>query len=82
MYRSSPARKYGPLALLASVEALARNLAQLDGQLAGASQPSAQAGRVDMGLADISPHGWRDVVDRVRRQLTPDSALFRLAARS
>ena len=74
-------REAGPLALLASVEALARNLAQLDGQLAGASQPSAQAGRVDMGLADISPHGWRDVVDRVRRQLTPDSALFRHALR-
>ncbi|RZM00331.1 MAG: TIGR01666 family membrane protein [Variovorax sp.] len=69
------------LALLASVEALARNLAQLDGQLAGASQPSAQAGRTDMGLFDRSPHGWRDSVERVRRQLTPKSALFRHALR-
>ena len=69
------------LALLASVEALARNLAQLDGQLAGASQPSAQAGRTDMGLFDRTPHGWRDSVERVRRQLTPKSPLFRHALR-
>lgn len=69
------------LSLLASVDALARNLAQLDGQLAGASQPSAQAGRTEMGLFDRSPRSWRDVVDRVRRQLTPRSALFRHALR-
>jgi YccS/YhfK family integral membrane protein len=74
-------REPGPLALLASVDALARNLAQLDGQLAGASQPSAQAGRIDMGLADGSPHGWRDILERMRRQLTPGSALFRHALR-
>jgi len=68
-------------ALLASVEALGRNLAQLDGQLAGASQPAAQAGRTDMDLFDRSPRGWRDAVERVRRQLTPRSPLFRHAVR-
>ncbi|CAN7290405.1 YccS family putative transporter [Variovorax sp. LjRoot84] len=69
------------LALLASIEALARNLLQLDGQLAGASQPAAQAGRTDMGLFDRSPRSWREVMERVRRQLTPRSALFRHALR-
>lgn len=68
-------------ALLASIEALARNLAQLDGQLAGASQPTAKAGRNDMGLLDRSPRSWRDAADRVRRQLSPKSALFRHALR-
>ncbi|MGJ7565335.1 YccS family putative transporter [Variovorax sp. GB1R11] len=69
------------LALLASVEALARNLALLDGQLVGASQPSARAGRTEMGLFDRSPRSWRDAVERVRRQLTPRSPLFRHALR-
>ncbi|MFM9926455.1 YccS family putative transporter [Variovorax sp. H27-G14] len=69
------------LALLASVEALARNLAQLDGQLVGASQPSARAGRTEMGLFDRSPRSWRDAVERVRRQLTARSPLFRHALR-
>jgi YccS/YhfK family integral membrane protein len=69
------------LMLLGSVEALARNLAQLDGQLTGASQPSARAGRTEMGLFDRSPRSWRDAVERVRRQLTPRSPLFRHALR-
>jgi len=69
------------LVLLASVEALARNLAQLDGQLAGASQPSARAGRTEMGLFDRSPRSWRDAFERVRRQLTVRSPLFRHALR-
>jgi YccS/YhfK family integral membrane protein len=69
------------LALLASVEALARNLALLDGQLVGASQPSARAGRTEMGLFDRSPRSWRDAVERVRRQLTTRSPLFRHALR-
>ncbi len=69
------------MTLLASVDALARNLAQLDGQLAGATQPSAKAGRNDMGLLDRSPRSLRDVLERVRRQLTPQSPLFRHATR-
>jgi len=69
------------LALLASIEALARNLAQLDGQLAGAIEPSARAGRADMGLLDRSPRSWREKVERVRRQFTPESTLFRHALR-
>lgn len=71
----------GRLALLTSVEALARNLALLDGQLAGASQPSARAGRTEMGLFDRSPRSWRDAVERVRRQLTTRSPLLRHALR-
>ncbi|MDM0103557.1 YccS family putative transporter [Variovorax sp. J22R24] len=80
-YEHAHARDPRRQALLASIEALARNLAQLDGQLAGASQPSAKAGRDDMGLFDRSPRSWRDAVDRVRRQLSPKSALFRHALR-
>jgi YccS/YhfK family integral membrane protein len=67
--------------LLASVEALARNLALLDGQLVGASEPSARAGRTEMGLFDRSPRSWRDAVERVRRQLAVRSPLFRHALR-
>lgn len=71
-------------ALLRSIEALARNLAQLDGQLAGASHtahPAARLGRTDMSLFDRSPQSWRDAAARVRRQLTPRSPLFRHAVR-
>ncbi|RYF63934.1 MAG: TIGR01666 family membrane protein, partial [Comamonadaceae bacterium] len=72
------------LALLGSVEALARNLAQLQGQLAGASHtahPAARLGRADMSLFDRSPRGWRDAWERVRRQCTPRSPLFRHGVR-
>jgi len=69
------------LALLTSVEAMARNLAQLDGQLAGASEPSARAGRTEMGLFDRSPRSWRDAAARVRGQLARRSPLFRHALR-
>ncbi|MDR6428855.1 YccS/YhfK family integral membrane protein [Variovorax paradoxus] len=69
------------VALLASVEALAWNLAQLERQLAGATEPSARAGRADMGLFDRSPRSGREMAERVRRQLTPRSALFRHALR-
>lgn len=75
------AQEPGRTSLLASVEALARNLARLDGQLAGATQPSASAGRNDMGLLDRTPRSTHDVVERVRRQLTPQSPLFRHATR-
>ncbi|MDQ0586291.1 YccS family putative transporter [Variovorax paradoxus] len=68
-------------ALLASVEAMAWNLAQLERQLAGATEPSARAGRADMGLFDRSPRSGREMVERVRRQFTPRSALFRHALR-
>ncbi|MDM0014433.1 YccS family putative transporter [Variovorax sp. J22P168] len=67
--------------LLEAVEALARNLVRLDAQLAGASQPSARAGRTEMKLFDRSPRSWHDAAERVRRQLTPRSALFRHALR-
>ncbi len=71
-------------ALLPSVEALARNLAQLDGQLAGASHtahPAAGLGRTDMSLLDRSPRSWRDAAERVQRQFTPRAPLFRHAMR-
>ncbi|WP_295529699.1 YccS family putative transporter [uncultured Pseudacidovorax sp.] len=69
---------------LPAIEALARNLALLDGQLAGASHtahPSARLGRTDMSLFDRSARDWRDALARVRRQLTPRSPLFRHAVR-
>ncbi|WP_234196162.1 YccS family putative transporter [Pseudacidovorax sp. NFM-22] len=69
---------------LPAIEALARNLALLDGQLAGASDtahPSARLGRTDMSLFDRSARDWRDALARVRRQLTPRSPLFRHAVR-
>ncbi|WP_261380380.1 YccS family putative transporter [Variovorax beijingensis] len=69
------------VALLASVEAMAWNLAQLERQLAGATEPSARAGRADMGLFDRSPRSGREMAECVRRQLTPRSALFRHALR-
>ncbi|MBT2336739.1 TIGR01666 family membrane protein [Variovorax paradoxus] len=69
------------MALLASVEAMAWNFAQLERQLAGATEPSARAGRADMGLFDRSPQSGREMVERVRRQFTPRSALFRHALR-
>ncbi len=75
------ARSPERVALLASIEALADNLEQLDGQLAGASEASAEAGRADMGLFDRSPRSWRDALERVRRQLAPRSPLFRHALR-
>ncbi|WP_295539883.1 YccS family putative transporter [uncultured Pseudacidovorax sp.] len=72
------------LARLPAIEALARNLALLDGQLAGASHtahPSARLGRTDMSLFDRSARDWRDALARVRRQLTVRSPLFRHAVR-
>jgi YccS/YhfK family integral membrane protein len=75
------AREPRRIALLVSIEALARNLAQLDGQLAGATQPPAKAGRHDMGLADRAPRSWRDVTGRIRLQLRSRSPLFRHALR-
>ena len=67
--------------LLASVEALTDNLAQLQAQLAGASETSARMGRTDMGLVDTSPHSLREMATRVRQQLVPGSMLFRHASR-
>ncbi|MDP9892292.1 putative membrane protein YccC [Variovorax boronicumulans] len=64
-----------------TVQALADLRGAIDGQLAGASQPSARAGRTEMGLFNRSPRSWRDAVERVRRQLTPRSPLFRHALR-
>jgi YccS/YhfK family integral membrane protein len=79
--RAQPLRDPRRQALLASVEAMAWNLAQLERQLACATEPSARAGRADMGLFDRSPRSAREMVERVRRQFTPRSALFRHALR-
>ncbi|HET7836833.1 MAG TPA: YccS family putative transporter [Variovorax sp.] len=80
-HERSHAREPARQALLASIEALAHNLERLDGQLAGASEPTARAGRTDMGLLDRSPRSWRDAAERVRHQLSPRSPLFRHALR-
>lgn len=68
-------------ALLASIEALADNLALLEAQLAGAQARGALVGRTDLSLADSAPHTLREMVERIRRQLTPGSALLRHALR-
>ncbi|MDA7414739.1 YccS family putative transporter [Xenophilus arseniciresistens] len=72
------------VALLASVQALARNLAQLQAQLAGASHtahPAARLGRADMSLFDRSPRTWHDAWARVRSQCNTRSPLFRHGVR-
>jgi YccS/YhfK family integral membrane protein len=69
------------LALLAPLEALAQNLAQLDAQLANAVRPAAPVVRTDLGALERPPRSGRDAGERVKRQLTPRSALFRHAVR-
>lgn len=71
-------------ALLASVQALSRNLAQLQAQLAGASHtahPAARLGRADLSLFDRSPRSWRDAWARVRGQCSTRAPLFRHGVR-
>ncbi|MEJ8823435.1 YccS family putative transporter [Variovorax humicola] len=68
-------------ALLASLQALADNLATLDAQLAGASHPEAQLGAHDGALYDRTPRSWRDAWGRVREQFRLSSPLLRHALR-
>lgn len=67
--------------LLRSLRALASNLATLDRLLGDASNPDALADAKDSSLLDRSPRTFKDVVNRIRLQLTPTSLLFRHALR-
>ncbi|HLD64795.1 MAG TPA: YccS/YhfK family putative transporter, partial [Pseudomonas sp.] len=67
--------------LLRALNALAGNLATLDRLLAAASNPEALAEAQDSSLLDREPHSLREIVERLRLQLTPTSLLFRHALR-
>ena len=67
--------------LLRALNALAGNLATLDRLLAAASNPEALAETLDSSLLDREPHSLREIVERLRLQLTPTSLLFRHALR-
>ncbi len=67
--------------LLPFLSALADNLATLEKRLASASNPEATTPRADVALYDRTPHGVRDIGERILDQLTPRSAVFRHAVR-
>ncbi|SHK94169.1 TIGR01666 family membrane protein [Halomonas caseinilytica] len=67
--------------LLPFLSALADNLATLEKRLASASNPEATTPRADAALYDRTPHGVRDIGERILDQLTPRSAVFRHAVR-
>ncbi|MDN3522817.1 YccS family putative transporter [Halomonas ramblicola] len=75
--RTSPERQ----GLLHSLEALAGNLATLEQTLGGARHPETRDGDGDNALYDRTPHGLRDVRERILAQLTPRSPVFRHALR-
>ncbi|WPC04842.1 YccS family putative transporter [Pseudomonas benzenivorans] len=75
--QSNPAWRH----LLRSLQALAGNLATLDRLLGSASNPDALADEQDSSLLDREPQSFKDVVERLRLQLTPTSLLFRHALR-
>ncbi|QXI28142.1 YccS family putative transporter [Pseudomonas vanderleydeniana] len=67
--------------LLRSLRALAANLSTLDRLLSAASNPDSLADATDSSLLDRSPRNFKDVLTRLRTQLTPTSLLFRHALR-
>lgn len=67
--------------LLRSLRALSGNLANMQRQLASASNPDALEGEQDSSLLDRDPQSLRDALSRIRLQLTPTSLLFRHALR-
>ncbi|KPA89405.1 MULTISPECIES: YccS family putative transporter [Pseudomonas] len=67
--------------LLRSLRALAANLSTLDRLLSAASNPDSLADASDSSLLDRSPRNFKDVLTRLRTQLTPTSLLFRHALR-
>lgn len=75
--QSNPAWRH----LLRSLQALAGNLASLDQLLSDASNPDALAEEQDSSLLDREPHSLKEVIERLRLQLTPTSLLFRHALR-
>ncbi|MGY4533998.1 YccS/YhfK family integral membrane protein [Pseudomonas sp. TE3786] len=67
--------------LLRSLRALASNLGTLNNLLSNANNPDALADEQDNSLLDRSPRSWKDIIGRIRLQLTPTSLLFRHALR-
>jgi len=76
---TAPSQRW--LSLLGSLTALAKNLGKLEARLARASLNEQEAGADDESLLDRSPQSLQDAWDRVRLQLTPNTALFRHAVR-
>ncbi|PKU22889.1 YccS family putative transporter [Telmatospirillum siberiense] len=75
--RDEPAQR----ALLRSLGDLVGNLTALEQALAGAKDPGSLAVGRDNSLFDGSPHSVRDAWERIRRQITPSSPVFRHALR-
>ncbi|KAF1012310.1 MAG: Inner membrane protein YccS [Pseudomonas fluorescens] len=67
--------------LLRSLRALATNLSTLDRLLSDASNPDSLADATDSSLLDRSPRNFKEMLTRLRTQLTPTSLLFRHALR-
>ena len=67
--------------LLRSLGALAANLTTLDRKLSGASNPDALDDEQDSTLLDRSPRSFKDALERIRQQVSPNSLLFRHALR-
>ncbi|WP_106475780.1 YccS family putative transporter [Phytohalomonas tamaricis] len=67
--------------LLRSLQALLGNLAELERQLASADNPDVTTTDGDSSLFDRSPHGLKDIRERIHGHLTPTSPIFRHALR-
>ncbi|MHB0775147.1 YccS family putative transporter [Halomonas sp. WWR20] len=67
--------------LLRSLNALLINLTELERQLARADNPEVIPSDGDRSLFDRSPHGVKDIWQRIRRHLEPRSPIFRHALR-
>ncbi|WP_286788093.1 MULTISPECIES: YccS family putative transporter [unclassified Pseudomonas] len=63
--------------LLRSLDSLSTNLTTLERQLSNASQPDVNIGELDTSLLDPTPRSLKDMLQRIRLQLTPTSLLFR-----
>lgn len=75
--QANPPRRH----LLRSLNSLANNLGTLDNLFSNASNPDALADEQDSSLLDREPQTFKDVLNRFRSQLTPNSFLFRHALR-
>ena len=67
--------------LMQALEALASNLRLIEGQIARLNDLEAVSNESDNSLLDRSPHGTRDMFERIRSHLTPRSPIFRHALR-
>jgi YccS/YhfK family integral membrane protein len=63
--------------LLGSLHLLARNLASIERQLSEGTLADTPLDGMDLRLRDSAPHTVREMLTRLRQQLTPGSVLFR-----